>query len=59
MADTLKTEFDLEAVSLIAGNRGEFSLWLGDTLLAQKSYAGFPTVDDAIQAMRAALKPAD
>ncbi|MDG1482235.1 MAG: hypothetical protein P8R54_21775 [Myxococcota bacterium] len=59
MADTLKSEFNLDAIALISGDRGEFSLWLGDTLLAKKSYAGFPTVDDAIRAMRAALKPAD
>ena len=56
MADTLKSELGLDAVSLVSGDRGEFSLWLGDTLIAKKSYAGFPTNEEAVQAMRTALK---
>ncbi|MFT5685997.1 MAG: hypothetical protein ACI8RZ_006952 [Myxococcota bacterium] len=59
MADTLKSEFGLDTVNLISGGRGEFTLWLGEKLLAKKDYDGFPTEDDAVKAMRAALNTSD
>ena len=55
MADALKKEFDLDAVTLISGARGEFSVWYGETMLAKKSFRGFPTVEDVSHALRSAL----
>ena len=59
MADALKQEFDLDAVTLVSGARGEFSVWLGETMLVKKSFRGFPTSEDTAQALRAALRSAD
>lgn len=57
MADTLKNEFsDLNDVEIVPGNRGEFTVWLGETLLAKKTYNGFPEPQAVIDAMRDALK---
>lgn len=56
MADALKNEFDtINDVALISGKRGEFTVWLGDTLLARKDYNGFPAPEDVVAAMRKAL----
>lgn len=56
MADALKNEFDaICEVALISGRRGEFTVWLGDTLIAKKDYDGFPSPEAVIAAMRAAL----
>lgn len=55
MAAALKTEFELDEVTLVSGSRGEFSVWLGETLLTKKDYSGFPTAEDAITALRSAL----
>ena len=55
MADALKQEFGLREVELISGRRGEFSVWLGESLLAEKDFSGFPTDEDAVQALRSAL----
>lgn len=56
MADALKNEFDaLDDVELISGKRGEFTVWLGERLLAKKDYDGFPTPEAVIAAMREAL----
>jgi hypothetical protein len=55
VADALKREFDLDDVELISGRRGEFTVWLGEKLLVKKDYDGFPSPEQAVAAMRAAL----
>jgi len=55
MADTLKNEFDLDEVDLISGRRGEFSVWIDETLLAEKDYFGFPSDEDVVRALKAVL----
>ena len=41
--------------TVVEGARGEFSVRVGDHLVAQKSKTGFPSDDQVVQAVRAAL----
>ena len=41
--------------AVVEGARGEFSVRVGDHVVAQKSKTGFPTEDHVVQAVRAAL----
>jgi hypothetical protein len=40
---------------VVEGARGEFSVRVGDRIVAQKSRTGFPSDDEVVQAVRAAL----
>ena len=40
---------------LIVGGRGEFTVWVGDKLVAQKDSHGFPSEHDVLSAVRQAL----
>jgi hypothetical protein len=40
---------------LVEGARGEFSAWVGDAPVAQKTAFGFPTDEEVLTAVRAAL----
>jgi hypothetical protein len=40
---------------LVVGKRSEFTIWVGDTLVAEKSRKGFPSDDAVISAVRAAI----
>jgi hypothetical protein len=40
---------------LVEGGRGEFSAWVGESRVAQKTAHGFPTDDEVRAAVRAAL----
>ena len=51
MAASIKKETGLEP-ELMVGGRGEFTVWLGDTLVAQKGPLGFPTDDEVLAAVR-------
>ena len=42
-------------VELISGNRGEFSVWLGDDLIVQKTGEDFPSPADATRRIQTAL----
>jgi hypothetical protein len=44
-----------EKAELIEGNRGEFTVWVGDERVAGKDAIGFPTEQDALAAVRKAL----
>lgn len=55
MADLLKRELDLPEVQLEPGNRGEFTVWVGDAVVATKGPLGFPEEAEVVQAVRAAL----
>ena len=43
------------SVELIEGKRGEFTVWVGEELVAGKSADGFPSDQDAAAAVRRAL----
>jgi hypothetical protein len=40
---------------LEAGGRGEFSVWVDDRKVLEKSHSGFPSDADLLAAVRAAL----
>jgi hypothetical protein len=40
---------------LVEGSRGEFSAWVGESRVAQKTAYGFPSDDEVVAAVRAAL----
>jgi hypothetical protein len=43
-------------VELVEGRRGEFTVWVGETIVAQKDDdLGFPPDEDIVAAVRAAL----
>ena len=40
---------------LVEGSRGEFSAWVGESKVAQKTAFGFPSDEEILAAVRAAL----
>jgi hypothetical protein len=43
-------------VELVEGRRGEFTIWVGETIVAQKDdELGFPPDEDIVAAVQAAL----
>ena len=54
MADLLKRELNIET-ELIAGDRGEFTVWVGDAVVAKKNWLGFPEDGKVLVAVREAL----
>lgn len=54
MAALIKQDRGLDA-ELVPGNRGEFTVWVDDRKVAEKSRSGFPSDGDLIRAVRAAL----
>jgi hypothetical protein len=40
---------------LVPGDRGEFTIWVGDTKVAEKSRRGFPADGVAVRAVKARL----
>jgi hypothetical protein len=42
---------------LIEGRRGEFTVWVGDDLVAQKNADGFPEDGDVLAGVRKHLAP--
>ena len=55
MAALIKKETGIDA-EVTPGGRGEFSVWVGDTKVAEKTRTGFPSDDNAIAAVNVALK---
>jgi hypothetical protein len=55
VAALLKKELGVET-SLIKGERGEFTVWVGETIVARKTWLGFPDDEKALAAVREALK---
>jgi hypothetical protein len=41
---------------LVEGARGEFTVWVGDEQVAQKTSDGFPTEQEALSAVQRALE---
>lgn len=54
MADLLKKELGIET-KLIEGGRGEFTVWVGDEVVAKKNWLGFPADEKVVTAVREAL----
>jgi hypothetical protein len=51
VAAVLKQELGIDS-ELIEGNRGEFTVWAGDELVARKDELGFPSEEDVLAAVR-------
>ena len=54
MAALIKSELGIEP-ELIEGNRGEFTVWVGNNVVAQKDFRGFPSDDEAFAAVKRGL----
>lgn len=54
MAELIKSELGVEA-KLEAGGRGEFTVRIGDRIVAQKGWVRFPADQQVLSAVRAAL----
>jgi hypothetical protein len=54
VAALIKDTLGIDA-ELSEGSRGEFTVWVGDDVVARKDAEGFPTEDQALAAVRAAL----
>ncbi|MDQ3685778.1 MAG: hypothetical protein M3430_09280 [Acidobacteriota bacterium] len=54
MAETIKREIGVET-ELIEGGRGEFTVWVGDRVVAQKGWIKFPSDQKVLAAVRQAL----
>jgi hypothetical protein len=55
VAALLKKELGVET-KLTEGDRGEFTVWVGETVVARKNWLGFPDDEKALAAVREALK---
>ncbi len=54
MAAIIKDELGVDA-ELSEGGRGEFTVWVGDEVVAKKDTEGFPSDEDALAAVRRAV----
>ena len=53
MAALIKKEIGVDP-ELVEGNRGEFTVWVEDELVAQKGSHGFPSDKEVLTAVRQA-----
>ena len=54
MAELLKRELNVET-ELVAGDRGEFTVWVAGRVVAKKGWLGFPEDEKVLEAVREAL----
>ena len=54
MAALIKDELGIDT-ELSEGGRGEFTVWVGDHVVARKDTNGFPTDQDAVTAVKEAV----
>ena len=54
MAALIKDELGLDP-ELVEGGRGEFTVWVGDQVVAKKDSQGFPSEQDALAAVKQAV----
>ena len=54
MAAVIKAALGIEP-ELAEGGRGEFTVWVGDQVVAQKDSNGFPSEDDALAGVQRAM----
>jgi hypothetical protein len=55
VADHLKRELGAES-TLVEGDRGEFTVWLGRDLVASKEGDEFPSPEQVAESVRSVLK---
>ena len=55
MAAELKKKLGVSA-TLIEGDRGEFTVWVGPTKVADKKNGEFPTESEVVSAVQSVLK---
>ena len=55
MAARIKAETGINP-EVVEGTRGEFTVWVGDARVAEKTTDGFPEDDDVVSAVRRTLK---
>ena len=55
MAALVKADTGLD-MELIEGGRGEFTVWVGEEVVAKKDSSGFPTDEDALASVQRALR---
>ena len=53
MAAQLNQDLGAET-EMVVGTSGEFTVWLGDKKIAEKTWRGFPDPDDVVDAVREA-----
>lgn len=51
MAAQLKKDLGIDA-EMVVGRSGELTVWLDDTLIAEKDFSGFPDPDDVVDLIR-------
>jgi len=56
VAALIKAELGVDS-ELTEGGRGEFSVWVGDSVVAKKDADGFPSDEDALAAVKRAVTP--
>ena len=56
MAALIKDELGADS-ELIEGGRGEFTVWVGDEVVAKKDLQGFPSDEEALAAVKRAVTP--
>ena len=54
MAALVKAETGID-LELIEGGRGEFTVWVGEEVVAKKDSLGFPSDQEALTAIQQAL----
>jgi len=54
VAAVIKAALGVEA-ELAEGGRGEFTVWVGDEVVAKKDSYGFPSEEDALAGVQRAL----
>jgi hypothetical protein len=54
VAAVIKAALGVDA-ELAEGGRGEFTVWVGDEMVAEKDSHGFPSEDDALAGVQRAL----
>ena len=56
MAALIKDDLGIDA-ELSEGGRGEFTVWVGDKVVAKKDTQGFPSDEEALAAVKQAVTP--
>ena len=54
MAELIKRELGVEP-ELVEGDRGEFTVWVGDQMVAKKGWVRFPPDERVLSGVRQAL----
>jgi hypothetical protein len=55
VAELIKRELGIEP-ELVEGHRGEFTVWVGDQMVAKKGWIRFPADQRVLSAVQEALK---